>query len=250
MLSVIGAWPAVAQTAHVNAWVASGDSSYLAFDNETALSFYERAFKLDTTAYFPRLNLSRTHYDYGLDLLAENNKDQAYLHFKASVRHANHLVAYFPDSSRAHFLYAATLGNMALFKGGREKVAIGKLVETHSRKAISIDSTWAHPYVALGIYYREVASLNWVERTFAKVFYGQLPNTSLQTALTYLKRAEALRPNFPFLHYELAMTYHMIQEEQKARQHLNTLLDLPPETTQDVRNQQTARRMLEAGFGQ
>lgn len=244
VLCFISSRLAFAQTNEAHAWIVRGDSAYHAFDNKTALSFYERAFNSDTTAYLSHLNLSRTHYDFGLDLLAQNNREEAFIHFQESVRHANSLVQHFPDSSRAHFLYAATLGNLALFEGGREKVAIGKQVEVHSKKAIEIDSTWAYPYVALGVYYREVASLSWFERTLAKVFYGRLPNTSVQMALAYLKQAETLRPEFPFLHFELAITYQMLEQKQEARQHLRTLLGLAPETTQDIRNQEMARRML------
>lgn len=234
-----------AQAETIETWIARGDSAYRAFDNETALRYYARASQADSADFIARLRLSRTHYDFGLDQLSLAAPELAAFHFREAVRHACALVESYPDSARAHFLYAATLGNLALFEGGREKIALGRLVEIHSKRAIALDPTWAYPYVALGIYYREIARLNWLERALARVLYGSLPEVTPATALSYLEHAERLRPDFPFLHFEMAMTYDMLQQEDKMIEHLRALVALEPETTQDIRNQETARRLLD-----
>lgn len=232
------------QTLSARDMVTRGDSVYAQFDNRAALEHYQAAVALDSMHFDTRIKLSRTSYDYGLDLVAQNNMDAAYEAFQASISHARHLVAHFPDSAQSHFLLAATLGNLALFKNGREKIILGRMVAEHSQEAIAIDSLLAYPYVSLGIYYRELANLSWFEKTLAKVFFGRLPNTSFEQALDLLRTALKLRPNFPFLHFELGKTFLMLSENEQARRHFETLVALAPETTQDKRNQAYARDLL------
>ncbi|MEM8485483.1 MAG: hypothetical protein AAF564_08025 [Bacteroidota bacterium] len=232
------------QALSVRDLVVKGDSVYAQFDNRAALEHYQAAIVLDSMHFDTRIKLSRTSYDYGLDLVAQNNMEAAYEEFQASIVHARHLVAHFPDSAQSHFLLAATLGNLALFKNGREKIILGRMVAEHSQEAISIDSLLAYPYVSLGIYYRELANLSWIEKTLAKVFFGRLPKTSFEQALDLLRTALKLRPNFPFLHFELGKTFLMLSENEEARRHFETLVSLTPETTQDRRNQDYARDLL------
>ena len=224
--------------------IAEGDSLYAAFNNKKALQMYLKAFTQDSS-FDVRLRLSRTYYDYGLDLLAKNDEPDAKLHFEQSVLHAQHLVHAFPDSAQSHFMLAATIGNLAQFESGQKKVVIGRMVEQHSRQAIALDSTWAYPYVSLGIYFRELSRLSWLERAMAKVFYGRIPNVKESDVLSLLLRAIEIKPDFAFLHHELAMTYLTFGQKQKAMDHLETLILLAPETSQDVRNQVNARALME-----
>lgn len=215
------------------------DSAYAVFDNSEALRLYEQAF-LQDSSFIVRLSLSRTHYDFGLDLMARNDEATARTHFEEAVMHARILVDAFPDSAQSHFMLAATMGNLAQFEKGQQKVIIGRLVEQHSRKAIQLDSTWAYPYVSLGIYFRELSKLSWFERALAQMFYGRIPDVKEEDVLALLHRAAAIKPNFAFLHYEIAMTYMQYERHEEALDHLNILVSLKAETSQDVRNQQNA----------
>jgi len=223
--------------------VVRGDSLYDAFRNEEALALYKRAFSYDSS-FAVRLRLSRTHFDYGLDLMAQSDEETAKVHFEEAILQAQSLVSTYPDSSQSHFMLAATMGNLAQFENGKEKVVIGRMVEKHSRKAISLDSTWAYPYVSLGIYFRELSRLSWLEKTLAKVFYGRIPNISEEDVLDLLLRAAEIKPDFPFLHYEIAMTYMMFDNQTEALKHFDILVGLQPETSQDVRNQQNAQKLM------
>lgn len=247
---LLGLLPTLASTANAQTQsnatqlVEEGDAAYAAFDNKEALLHYEQAYRSDTTNFDVLLKMSRTSYDWGLDLIAQDQEEQATQIFESSILYAQSLVRQYPDSAQAHFLLAATMGNLALFKGGREKIWLGRMVEQHSNKAISLDPSLAYPYVSLGIYYRELSRLSWLERTLAKVFFGRLPASTFEQAVELLETALELRPNFPFLHFELAMTYMMQKQKEKAISHLQTLIELSPETTQDARNQDYAERLV------
>ena len=220
-----------------------GDSAYSAFDNKLAIDLYREAFLRDSS-FVTRLRLSRTYYDYGLDLRARSKHDRARAHFEESILHAQHLVDNYPDSALAHFMLAATMGNLAQFESGQRKVEIGRMVEQHSRQAIALDSTSAYPYVSLGIYFRELSRLGWFEKTLAKMFYGRIPNVSENDVLDLLLHAAKIKPDFPFLHYELGMTYMTFDRPAEALEHFNILISLEPETSQDIRNQENARSVI------
>ena len=226
-------------------FLARGDSAYTQFDNETALSFYNKALTTDSTSFLSRLILSRTHYDYGLDLVAQHNHEDSRVHFEKAISHAEALVAEFPDSAQAHFMLAATMGNLAQFEENARKITLGRLVEKHSKRAIEIDSLSAYAYVSLGLYYRELTRLSWIERTMAKMLYGRLPKVSREMVFNLLQKALRIKPDFPFLHFELAMTYLMYDQPEEALNHLRILVNLQPENSQDLRNQQNATVLID-----
>jgi len=192
--------------------------------------------------------MARTHYDIGLDLLAEpgprSGTESSETHFRLAVASAERLLAAYPESAVAHFMMAATLGNLAQFRGGKERIMLARKVEHHSRAAIAIDSLLAYPYISLGILYRELAGLTWVEQTWARLFYGEVPPASRDEAIELLRRAAALDPLNPFVHHELAQTYLDAGDTESGTAHLRQLLVLRPQTTQDIRNQTNARLWL------
>ncbi len=58
---------------------------------------------------------------------------------------------------------------------------LGKDVEDYAEKAIQLDPSFAPSYTLLGVFYREVASLNWLERMLAGSL-GVLPKVTLADA--------------------------------------------------------------------
>ncbi len=157
---------------------------------------------------------------------------------------ARELVAAYPDRAESHFMLGAMLGNLAQFRGGRERVALAWDVERESLDAIARDPTFAYPYATLGVLHRELARLPRLEAALVRLAYGALPEASLESALAYLCHAAELAPLVPIIHHELAITYEIAGRPDASLPHLKQLLVLKPETMQDVRNRERARRRL------
>ena len=250
LLGVASAWAqgSPAETTYpsetVEALLAEGDTLYRQFDNRRALDAYEQAYRLDSARYAVLLRLARTHNDYGRDLLAEQNKDAAEQHFDQAVAYARALEAQYPEEAESYYQVAAAIGNLAVFKGGREKVKIGRAVEQYCRRAIALDATHAMAYVALGIFYREVAGLSGLQRAFAKVLFGGVPGGSMEDAVRMLERAVELEPELLAAHYELAWTYHAMNRPADAAAYWQKVLGLPPKSTPDLRSKTHAQEML------
>lgn len=245
MLLLLPTLPARGQSSSYTASLAEAEAAYARFAPSEALKHYEEAHRQAGHPVFAiDLGLARTHYDIGLDLLAEPGAGSAENHFQQAVAAAEGLVAAFPDSARAHALLAATLGNLAQFRGGKERLALAGAVERHSRDALALDSVLVYPYVALGVLYRELSSLTWAEKTWADLFLGDVPAVTLDDALALLQKAARLDPLLPFVHHELAETYLRAGDTERAHRHLKQLAVVKAQTTQDLRNQFNARQLL------
>lgn len=227
------------------ALLARGDSLFARFENRRAIEVYEEARALRRTDYALLTRLSRTYNDYAQDLLAENDREGSERHFNKAVAYGELLTEHFPDSAASHFFLAAAYGQLALFKGGREKVRIGRAVESLCKHATELDPTFPLSYIALGLFYREVSDLSWLQRAFANALFGGLPDGSKEDAVAMLKRAIALDSTITTAHYELGMTYLAMDRPALARHQLEVATSLPPNNTADRRTQAMATRLLE-----
>ena len=229
--------PLSAQDYH--AFIAKGDKYYQKFDNKKALVEYQKAYDAASESYEALMKVTRAYNDVGEDL----DSDESEAYFKKAVEYAELLQKKFPDSAEAYFYLAATYGNLALFKGGKEKVRLSRNVEKNAQKSIELDSEFAHPYVVLGIYYREVANLNWFLKTFAKTIFGGLPDGTNEDSEKMLLKAIELNPSI-YAHYELAKTYEVMGKVDKSVEHLKKVVELPIVDHQDLMKRADAEKKL------
>ena len=220
------------------------DSLYAAFDNRAALTAYEALYSGDSTSFVLLYRLARTSGDLAKDVMAEEGVRSARPLLERSVDYAERLRELHPDRPETWFQLAVTWGTLSLSQSGREKVRIGRNVEEYANKALRLDPSYAYAHLALGIFYREVGALNWVQRVFANTFYGGLPEGGNEKALRSLRRALELDPTLVMTQYELAMTYFSMGDEPMARYHLGRAVELEPINTEEVRLQSRAAGVL------
>jgi tetratricopeptide (TPR) repeat protein len=223
---------------------AEGSRGYAAFDNPRALAAYERALRLAPTDFDLLISITRVANDLAQDLMTAGQKSQAEQRFQQAVGYAEALKRHHPSRVETYFFLAATYGNLALFKGGKEKVQLGRDVETYCKRAIQLNPRYALSYVALGIFYREVSDLNWVQRTFANALFGGVPSGTKQDAIRNFTRALELDPALSVAHYEIAKTYEALGQREQAATHYRRVVELRPANTQDRRNQDWSRELL------
>jgi tetratricopeptide (TPR) repeat protein len=156
-----------------------------------------------------------------------------------------------PQMARAHTTLAATLGLYGRFlahtyrvRKAREVVAIGHEVYAHARRAIELDPHDFAPYVILGIYHRELATVHPLVKVIAKTFIDDWPHASLDESRAYLTKAAALAPRDVTTRLELAKTLLAMDDQAAARRELERVIALPPRETLDLVEQQKARELL------
>ena len=149
-----------------------------------------------------------------------------------------------PAISRTHSTLAATLGKLALFRGGKRKVELAREVEREARRAAELDARDFAPFTVLGVLEREIATLNPLLRGFAGVLFGGVPDASIERSATLLERATRLAPDYVAPHLELARTYVEMGREAEAQRELETALALEPKERLDRILQREARDLL------
>ena len=94
---------------------------------------------------------------------------------------------------------------------------------------------------------RKLASLNFIERGFAKAVLGGVPKgASMDNAVRDLKKAIELEPNYVNHHLELGRTYLQLKDHDEARRELERAIALPPTSNaRDPKYQAEAKTLLD-----
>lgn len=149
-----------------------------------------------------------------------------------------------PGISRAHTTLAASLGKLALFRGGKRKVELAREVGREARRGAELDPQDFAPFTVLGVLERELATLNPLLRGFATALFGGVPDASLERSAAFLGRAVRLGPGYVAPRLELARTFAEMDREEEARAELEKALALPPQERLDGLLQDQARELL------
>jgi len=216
----------IAYSSELDSIIEKGDKYYNDFSNLGALKEYTKAYGLDPENFEVLMKITRAYNDVGEDYKEQGSAD-AEGYFIKAFEYSEIMKELFPQRGETYFFMAATRGNLALFKGGKEKVKLGRDVEKYARKAIELKPDYGEPHVALGVYYREVANLNWILKKFAKAFFGGLPDGTNEDSLNMLLKAEELLPENVYVQFELGKTYKEIGNKEKMKEHFDKALKLP-----------------------
>jgi len=221
-------------------FVRSGDDYYQRFDNLKALSEYEKAYKYAPDNYEALMKLTRAYNDVGEDI----NSKESETYYEKAVQYAELLQKQFPYRAEAYFYLSASYGNLALFRGGKEKIRLSRYVESNAKKAIELAPDYDLPYIVMGVYYREVANLNWFLKVFAKSFLGGLPDGTIEDSERMLLIAVELNPKSIYAHYQLGITYEAMGKKDKAVKYYKKVIELPNTDHQDKTKKTEAKEKL------
>ena len=224
-------------------YLEKGDKYHNSFNNAKALSYYQKAFDTDPNSFEIIKKLTITANDCGEDQV-EIDEDKAKEYFFQSVKYAELARKNFPDEDDIYLLLGLSYGNSSRYASGKDKVRLARDVENNFSKMLELRPDYAPPYIGLGIYYREVANLNFLLKFMVKKILGGLPDGSLEDSKEMLIKAVELAPDKVFTHYELAITYLDLEENEKVIYHLQKVLELPSTDHLDSIKKKTATKIL------
>lgn len=219
----------------------SGDLCYKRFDNVRALAFYRGVHEQCPTLYEGVMKMTRALLDHGEDL----NTTQSDTFFIQSLRYADTMQRYYPDSGQAYFLKALAAANFVRLKSKRQRFTYASIIFSNVNKSIELMPSFSPGYVLLGVYYREVASMRALDRLLARMFLGRIPEGTLDDSRRVLEKALGLSRQNIGAHLELAKTEIAMHNVKRAIELLKETDTLPAQWHGDAAMKKEERRLLE-----
>src|SRR4051812_14700480 len=174
----------------------------------------------------------------------QQDKESMKPYFLAAKNYASAALSVNTNSSEANCAMAFALGRISKLSSTKERVILARDVKYYVDKAIRLDPANFRAYHILGRWNYDVSDLNMAERSFARLFYGKLPNASLDDAIGDFEKSRSLYPAFILNYYELARSYHRLGDDKKAVAFLRTLLNMKDVIYDDTRVKIIARQLL------
>ncbi len=222
-----------------------GDEYFKKFDLSNAAKNYEAAYEQNPNDYIALERVTKVFNDLGEDYFELNQKGNAESSFNKALNYAEIFYSKFPDSAIVYTLLAMSYGNLALFKGGNEKIKLANKIRENAEKSISLNPNDYLPYIILGIYNRQIASLSWLEKTFANTFWGKVPEGSLQSAEKFLIKALSISPDMITAMFQLSLVYKETDNDKKEKEMLKKIIDAPINDFRDKYAKRKAKERLD-----
>lgn len=224
-------------------FLVQGDDAFAAFNNEKALENYFRAEKLNPDSYEANWKLSRAYVDVGETL---NDEDKRAEYYNESEKFARAAIKINPEGSDGHLFLSIALGRVALDAGAKQRIKMSKEIKKEADLAIRFNPNNDTAYHVLGRWNRKISNLSFIEKGFADLFLGGVPEgASNEAAVNNFKKAIELNPTYVNHYLELGITYEMMGEDQLAIEAFKKCLELSPSSAKDAKHKEVAKEHLD-----
>ena len=232
-----------AQTDQVALLITKGDSLAAAWNHEMAAITYMNALKLDPNNYEAAWKAGDETTEFA-NKLSDNQKTRKESLFEKAVELCKKATEIKPDGWEGHFKLSVAYGRLALFRGGKKKIELSKLIKIEADKAVELNPNADLAYHVLGRWHQGLANLSWVLKSFAKILYGGVPPGTNEEAVKMFKKAIEINPNHIEHYLELARTYQYMGKKELMKAPLKKVLELPNVEEDDPEFKKEAKAML------
>ena len=218
-----------------------GDICMFSERMEEAEDIYEFVLKQDPENYEALWRLSRLYVSYGM---AAKKTAEKMKKWKEAEKYALKAVEINPDGAQGHLFVAVAAGKMAVNSPASKKIKASWKVKEEAEKAMELDPTQQKAYLVLGAWHRNVATASSLERHFAKMFFEELPEGSLEKSLELLLKSVSLGGTDVKNYYELALTYEAMGDYESAKQEYDKALATRPLYPEDGETKARIKKTL------
>ncbi len=210
-------------------------------DEEAAFSKFKEVLKLQPANIYSLNKCSELCSRIGK---RQTDKKVTSDYYVAAKTYADIALRVDPNNSEANCVMAIALGRSSLNKGGKEKIVTAKEIKRYVDLAIKNDPRNFKAWHVLGRWNYELSTLNFIERTAAKILYGTLPEASLKDAIIAFEKSNSITAGFILNYFELAKAYNKDDQTNKAIITLNKMMLLPNHTEDDASIKADGRKLL------
>ncbi|MBK8773259.1 MAG: hypothetical protein IPM10_00255 [Chitinophagaceae bacterium] len=221
-------------------FIKEGEQWEVQMNEKSAIERFKQAIALEPTNVYVLCKISELYSRIGNREASKSTRDSYYTN---AVAYAKKALSIAPANDEANVAMAIAYGRIALTKSGKEKVGLVKEIKHYADVALVANKQNFKAWHILGKWHYEVSSLNMVERTAVRIFYGGLPDASFKKSITCYEVAKKLKAGFILNYLELAKAYYKNNETSKSLEQLRILLALPI-TTQDDNRIKTEASLL------
>lgn len=175
-----------------------------------------------------------------------NNTDKR-LQYETAMSYAKRALTVDSNSADANCAIAMVSGKMTEIEtDSKKKVAYVRDVKLYADKALSLNPKHSRANFIEGRWHYEMVTLNSLKRTAAKMFYGGLPEASLDSAMMYLEKSKQLDPYCVLTYYYLNKAYKEDNKPTKQIDLLKKMVKLPTRILDDIKMKEEATKELES----
>lgn len=176
----------------------------------------------------------------------KENKNDKRLNFESALAFAQRAAKVDANSADANYALAMASGKMTEVETENKKiVAYVKDTKAFADKAIAINSNFGKAYFILGRWHYEMVNLSGIKKAAVKLFYGGLPEASLENAIMYMEKCKSLEPYYMINYYFLNKAYKDNDKPAKQIEVLSRMVKLPNRTFDDAVMKEDAQKQLQ-----
>jgi len=165
-------------------------------------------------------------------------------YYSAAKTYAGIALKISPNNAEANCVMAIALGRTSLNRSGKEKINSAKEIKKYVDAAIKNDPKNYKAWHVLGRWHYELSNLNALERTAVKIFFGGLPEASIEESIIAFEKAQAITGGFILNYFEMARAYKLNNQKEKAIAIIKKMLTVPNQTEDDPIIKEDGRKLI------
>ena len=206
-----------------------------------AYKTYQEVLKLQPLHLFALVRCSELACRIGKLQNSEKLQEKYYIE---ALAYAKKAIKVKNDDSDANLVLSLAYGRLALLKSGGEKVEYVKEIKAYAEKSLRLNRSNFKALHVLGKWHYEVSDLNMIESAAVRLFYGGLPDASLDSSIYFYEKVRTISPGFTLNYLELAKAKKRKGEKKTAVQLLKVIFTLPPSSSEDGLIRSEANQLL------
>jgi len=225
----------------INALIKSADKQEAIPDEEAAFLTFKQILNLQPANMYALNKCSELCSRIG-ERQADKKVRNDY--YEAAKTYASTALRLDSNNAQANCVMAIALGKSSLSKSGKEKIINAKEIKKYVDRSIKNDPQNFIAWHVLGKWNYELGSLNIIERSAAKLFYGNIPDGSIQGAIIAFEKSHRIYDGFILNYLEMAKAYHKNDQPGKAIACINKMLLIPNHTEDDAIIKEQGKKLL------
>lgn len=174
------------------------------------------------------------------------NKIDKKLYYETALAYATRAATANAASADAYYALALASGKMIEIETENKKiVAFVKDISFNAQKALAINPNHGKANYVAGKWHSEMFNLNGLKKAAVKLFYGGLPNATMDSEIYYMEKCRVYEPYLVANYADLAKAYESHNKTAKQIETLEKLVKLPNRTADDVALKLEAQKKLD-----